>query len=388
MLAPFSISAAMIDRLTMRATALSVRALPFRGSQERHDPDQTRARDCHLTTAHGKTGSQQQSGPDYPFRPQHCPVGVDRLLRLVSAAPARYRHSSSRSRRTGSLAGLTGRCVRPFVRRACRMMAMMATVSMSLVPQDSVLQDNCRRSVLEPRWSSVPARGTPDPSPDGPSHPPPTGAGPLLASAAAQACHSTQDGTSKFKLPGSPPSFSAWLRSPSSCFPVGERCPGTLSPLLLALPAHRIAGRVLRLDPRLACPLRYGASVRFETMPSKPMLQTCLNTVGPSPVRCSTNWIDRRLALPISFLSRCLRSISGRSRRLSPSCSIRSKSNRRRSRRDQSGPANHQTRDASAAVMPHPIRNAAPITLTHSQYDTNAPSQWPSKRAFMASKTL
>ena len=89
MLAPFSISAAMIDRLTMRATALSVRALPFRGSQERHDPDQTRARDCHLTTAHGKTGSQQQSGPDYPFRPQHCPVGVDRLLRLVSAAPAR-----------------------------------------------------------------------------------------------------------------------------------------------------------------------------------------------------------------------------------------------------------------------------------------------------------
>src|SRR5258707_161234 len=33
-------------------------------------------------------------------------------------------------------------------------------------------------------------------------------------------------------------------------------------------------------------------------MPSNPMLQTCLNTVGPSPVRCSTNWIDRRLALP------------------------------------------------------------------------------------------
>jgi hypothetical protein len=32
-------------------------------------------------------------------------------------------------------------------------------------------------------------------------------------------------------------------------------------------------------------------------MPSRPMRQTCLNTVGPSPVRCSTNWIERPLGL-------------------------------------------------------------------------------------------
>jgi hypothetical protein len=36
------------------------------------------------------------------------------------------------------------------------------------------------------------------------------------------------------------------------------------------------------------------------------MRQTRLNTVGPSPVRWSTNWIDRRLALPSSLLSRPL----------------------------------------------------------------------------------
>jgi hypothetical protein len=50
------------------------------------------------------------------------------------------------------------------------------------------------------------------------------------------------------------------------------------APLLLALPA------VLRLEPHaFDGPLRYGASVRFETMPSSPMRQTCSNTVGPSP---------------------------------------------------------------------------------------------------------
>ncbi len=38
--------------------------------------------------AHGKTGSQQQCGQDQPFRPQHCPDGLDRVLRLVNAAPA------------------------------------------------------------------------------------------------------------------------------------------------------------------------------------------------------------------------------------------------------------------------------------------------------------
>ena len=47
-------------------------------------------------------------------------------------------------------------------------------------------------------------------------------------------------------------------------------------------------------------------------MPSSPMRQTCLNTVGPSSVRCSTNRIARRLDLPISLASRRLRAISGR----------------------------------------------------------------------------
>jgi len=37
------------------------------------------------------------------------------------------------------------------------------------------------------------------------------------------ACHSTQDGLSRSKLSGSPPSFLAWLFSPSSYFPFGER---------------------------------------------------------------------------------------------------------------------------------------------------------------------
>jgi hypothetical protein len=43
-------------------------------------------------------------------------------------------------------------------------------------------------------------------------------------------------------------------------------------------------------------PLRYGASVRFDTMPSNPMRQACSNTVGPSPIRCSVNRMERRLA--------------------------------------------------------------------------------------------
>jgi|SRR6267378_3447389 hypothetical protein len=37
------------------------------------------------------------------------------------------------------------------------------------------------------------------------------------------ACHLIQDGPSTSKLPGSPSSFSAWLRSSSSCLPFGER---------------------------------------------------------------------------------------------------------------------------------------------------------------------
>ena len=71
-----------------------------------------------------------------------------------------------------------------------------------------------------------------------------------------QRCRSTaaksgawhQDGFPISRLPGSPPSFSAWLCSPSPCYPLGERgrqdeqitgdsMPGGLAPLLLALAA-------------------------------------------------------------------------------------------------------------------------------------------------------
>ena len=41
-------------------------------------------------------------------------------------------------------------------------------------------------------------------------------------------------------------------------------------------------------------------------MPSSPIGQTCSNTVGPSPVRCWVNWMERRLALPSSRASRRL----------------------------------------------------------------------------------
>jgi hypothetical protein len=73
-------------------------------------------------------------------------------------------------------------------------------------------------------------------------------------------------------------------------------------------PAHRLPGFFI-LTHVFDGPLRYGASTRFETMPSSPMRQTCSNTVGPSPVRCSLNRMARRLALPISLTSRRLRSI-------------------------------------------------------------------------------
>ena len=78
-----------------------------------------------------------------------------------------------------------------------------------------------------------------------------------------------EDGFPTSKLPGSRPSFSASLCSPSSCFPFGERgmqdeqiagdsMKAGLAPLLLALPAHRLARRVLRLEPRLRRPAAIG----------------------------------------------------------------------------------------------------------------------------------
>ena len=67
------------------------------------------------------------------------------------------------------------------------------------------------------------------------------------------------------------------------------------APVFLALPAHRRARPVLRLDPHLRRSAAIGRT-------SSPIRQTCSNTVGPSPVRCSLNRMARRLALPISLV--------------------------------------------------------------------------------------
>ena len=72
----------------------------------------------------------------------------------------------------------------------------------------------------------------------------------------------------------------------------------------------------LHLSHSFEGPLRYGACVRFDTMPSSPMRQTCRKMMGPSPSRCSTNRMPRRWDLPSSFASRRLRSVNGRSRQV------------------------------------------------------------------------
>ena len=97
-----------------------------------------------------------------------------------------------------------------------------------------------------------------------------------------------QDGFPSSKWPRLRLSFSAWLYSPSSGFPFGQNHEGRgaprLAPLLLALPAHRLARPVLRLVPRRRRPAAIGRIRPLRHLPSSPMRQTCSNTVGPSPV--------------------------------------------------------------------------------------------------------
>ena len=102
-------------------------------------------------------------------------------------------------------------------------------------------------------------------------------------------------------------------------------CAKISAPFLLTLPAHRLARRVLRLEPRLRRPAAIGRIHPLRHDALQPHPADMIEDGRAVPVRCSMNWIGSRLALPISFLSRRLRSISGRSRRSSPSCSIRSK---------------------------------------------------------------
>jgi hypothetical protein len=90
-----------------------------------------------------------------------------------------------------------------------------------------------------------------------------------------------------------------------------EPCSGAvaLGPVLFALAPNRLAQWVFYLSHVFDGPVRYGASIRFDTMPSSLMRQTCSNTVAPSCAKCSLKWMAC-LALPSSSSSCRLRSSS------------------------------------------------------------------------------
>ena len=102
-------------------------------------------------------------------------------------------------------------------------------------------------------------------------------------------------------------------------------CAKISAPFLFSLPAHRLARRVLRLEPHLRRP---GAIWRIRPLRHDALKAQAADMIEHGravPFRCAMYWIDVPLALPSSLLSRRLRSISGRSRKSSPSCWIRSK---------------------------------------------------------------
>src|SRR5262249_17491839 len=74
-------------------------------------------------------------------------------------------------------------------------------------------------------------------------------------------------------------------------------------------------------------PERYIESLRFDTMPSSPILQAWAKTVGPSPSRCSLKRKPRP-ALASVLRSVALRTSRGSRRRSSPFSSTRSKAYR------------------------------------------------------------
>src|SRR5262249_41187757 len=71
-------------------------------------------------------------------------------------------------------------------------------------------------------------------------------------------------------------------------------------------------------------PERYIESLRFDTIPSSPILQAWAKTVGPSPSMCSLKRRPRP-ALASILRSVALRTSSGSRRRSSPFSSMRSK---------------------------------------------------------------
>jgi hypothetical protein len=67
-------------------------------------------------------------------------------------------------------------------------------------------------------------------------------------------------------------------------------------------------------------PLRYGASMRFDTMPSNPKRQACSNTIWPSSSRCSVSWMApaaRARREPAGFIVRQVEGCANH-RRLAP----------------------------------------------------------------------
>ena len=97
-------------------------------------------------------------------------------------------------------------------------------------------------------------------------------------------------------------------------------------PVLLTFPPHRLARRVLRLEPHLRWPAAIGRV--------RPLRYDALQPHAADMLEHGRTVTCQVLAVPdgsrpglASLASRCLRSISGKSRRSSPSCSIRSKAN-------------------------------------------------------------
>jgi hypothetical protein len=97
----------------------------------------------------------------------------------------------------------------------------------------------------------------------------------------------------------------------------------SLSPVFLALAAHCLTERVFRFQPRLARPAPIGRINPLRHDALQPQAAGMVKHRAPSCARCSLSRMAY-FALPNSFASRRLRSISGTSRKSSPSCSIRS----------------------------------------------------------------
>ena len=83
------------------------------------------------------------------------------------------------------------------------------------------------------------------------------------------------------------------MRGATMIAPITE--PPRLAPLLLAFPAHRLARRVLRLEPHLRRSAAIGRirALRPDVLQTHPA--DGLNTVAPSLARCSLNRIERRM---------------------------------------------------------------------------------------------